>query len=69
MRLNKLRAWLRGQSDTPTIGIYFGEKAATAVWLDEHDGRAITGWVRHVCFIPMWWFLAKLLIKKNLPRR
>ncbi|MPY08944.1 pilus assembly protein PilM [Moraxella catarrhalis] len=39
MRLNKLRAWLRGQSDTPTIGIYFGEKAATAVWLDEHDGR------------------------------
>lgn len=39
MRLNKLRAWLRGQSDTPTIGIYFGEKAATAAWLDEHDGR------------------------------
>lgn len=39
MRLNKLRAWLRGQSDTPTIGIYFGEKAVTAVWLDEHDGR------------------------------
>lgn len=39
MRLNKLRAWLRGQSDTPTIGIYFGDKAATAVWLDEHDGR------------------------------
>lgn len=39
VRLNKLRAWLRGQSDTPTIGIYFGDKAATAVWLDEHDGR------------------------------
>lgn len=49
MRLNKLRAWLRGQSDTPTIGIYFGEKAATAVWLDEHDGRY--HWLGSACVL------------------
>lgn len=49
MRLNKLRAWLRGQSDTPTIGIYFGEKAATAVWLDEHDGRY--HWLDSACVL------------------
>lgn len=49
MRLNKLRAWLRGQPDTPTIGIYFGEKAATAVWLDEHDGRY--HWLGSACVL------------------
>ncbi|OAU97511.1 pilus assembly protein PilM [Moraxella catarrhalis] len=49
MRLNKLRAWLRGQSDTPTIGIYFGEKAATAVWLDEHGGRY--HWLGSACVL------------------
>ena len=49
VRLNKLRAWLRGQSDTPTIGIYFGEKAATAVWLDEHDGRY--HWLGSACVL------------------
>lgn len=49
MRLNKLRAWLRGQSDTPTIGIYFGEKAATAVWLDEQDGRY--HWLGSACVL------------------
>lgn len=49
MRLNKLRAWLREQSDTPTIGIYFGEKAATAVWLDEHDGRY--HWLGSACVL------------------
>ena len=49
MRLNKLRAWLRGQSDTPTIGIYFGEKAVTAVWLDEHDGRY--HWLGSACVL------------------
>lgn len=49
MRLNKLRAWLRGQSDTPTIGIYFGDKAATAVWLDEHDGRY--HWLGSACVL------------------
>lgn len=49
MRLNKLRAWLRGQPDTPTIGIYFGEKAAAAVWLDEHDGRY--HWLGSACVL------------------
>ena len=49
VRLNKLRAWLRGQPDTPTIGIYFGEKAAAAVWLDEHDGRY--HWLGSACVL------------------